>query len=85
LKHESQSEEVQLFANTIYQQYWIDNSGNGIPTRKIGSFHNEVESKFGGVRDMYKDAMCNLMMGSYFTPLEEALFWDCLIPPELES
>lgn len=34
---------------------------------------------------MYKDALISLMIGSNFRPNDERLFWDYLMPQELET
>jgi hypothetical protein len=34
---------------------------------------------------MYKDALISLMIGSNFKPNDESVFWDLLMPQELDS
>ena len=34
---------------------------------------------------MYKDALISLMIGSNYKPANDRLFWDCLMPQELET
>jgi hypothetical protein len=45
----------------------------------------EYERDFGGIKDMYKEALVNLMVGSVFRTANEKLFYECFLPPELES
>lgn len=76
-------EPVQMFAK-YYQQYYQVFNGC-IPQDKITIFSSECDSAFRGILDMYKDALISLMIGSNFRPNNERLFWDYLMPQELET
>jgi len=59
--------------------------GRGIPEEKVAEYSSEYERDFGSLRDMYKDVMFNLMIGSNFKTVNDELFWDNLLPAELEN
>ena len=68
----------------LYQEYYQTYNG-AIPQEKIVIFQRECDSAFRGLKDMYKDALISLMIGSNYKPANDRLFWDCLMPQELET
>ena len=83
LQKPSHEEPVQIFAK-MYQQYYQTYNG-AIPQDKIVIFQRECDTALRSVIDMYKDALVSLMTGSNYQPNDERLFWDCLMPQELET
>lgn len=37
------------------------------------------------MKDMYKEALVSIMIGSNFKLIDEGSFWECLLPQELET
>ena len=79
--------EVRRFAEQIYKEYWVKYGARGIPQEMVAQFCSEYERDFGGggVRDMYKEVMFHMMIGSNFKTANDELFWDNLLPAEIEN
>lgn len=56
-----------------------------MPTDRIDAFIREYERDFGGIKDLFKDALINLMIGNEFHTANDKLFYEQFLPAELET
>ena len=84
LSHPDNSQDVISFAQNVYKVYWqVFNMS--IPKEKVAAFCTEYDREFGRIHDIYKEALFNLMIGSNFKTYDDEVFWNALIPSDLES
>lgn len=71
-----------------FYRIFFKTHGKTFPVGEIAQFLRDCEKYSGeaGVKhDLYLDALIHLMIGSDFNPASESVFWDCLVPMELET
>ena len=81
----SNSQEVKDFGS-LYGRYLKD-LGTSASLDDVAGFLNDynmyLESSIS--KDMYRDALVNLMTGNSYSLINETVFWENLIPHELET
>ena len=78
----SPSEEVRAFGE-LYRRWYYD-YGMNVPRSLIQQFYNEAERLIPSVKDMYKSVLTHLMIGCQYTPANQTMFYEHLLPYELE-
>jgi hypothetical protein len=76
--------EVIDFAKNVYQTYWQKYSSS-IPKEVLNQFTTEFDRQYGGLNDIYKEALFSLMIGSKISTVDNDAFWNFLIPDSIES
>jgi len=64
--------------------YWQKYS-QSIPKEVLTQFESEYERNYGGIHDIYKEALFNLMVGSKIATTDNEAFWNVLVPNSIES
>ena len=75
--------DVKQFAS-LYRRYLLDQTPSLDDIAGFLQYYSRIQDTSIS-RDMYRDALVNLMTGNAHPLPNEKLFWDVLIPQELET